>query len=110
MRKEFPAKIKVLAFKRAGGRCEGCGAFLVAGKSAFDHDNPDGLTGEPTLENCRVLCLACHGVKTGQDITNIAKAKRRERRHMGIRKDRTITAWRKFDGTIVRAPRHRGKR
>lgn len=86
-RKEFPAKVKVAAFQRANGHCENCTAKLHVGKYAFDHDNPDGLTGEPTLANCRVLCTACHAVKTRtQDVPNIAKAKRRELRHMGIKK------------------------
>jgi 5-methylcytosine-specific restriction protein A len=107
MRKEFSAKVKAEAFRRAAGRCESCTSFLVVGKFAYDHDNPDGLTGEPTLANCRVLCNACHGRKTKLDVRNIAKAKRRERNAAGIKKPRRITRWRRFDGSIVEASRER---
>jgi len=107
MRKEFSAKVKVAAFQRANGHCENCTSLLVVGKFAYDHDNPDGLTGEPTLANCRVLCNSCHGSKTKKDVANIAKAKRRERGAAGIKKKRSITRWRRFDGSIVHAERER---
>lgn len=85
-RREFPARVKVAAFERAGGACEGCGARLTVGKYHYDHDTPDGLGGAPTLENCRVLCTVCHADKTrGTDVPQIARAKRREARHLGAR-------------------------
>lgn len=84
-RREFPAKVKVLAFRRANGHCESCTAFLRVGKFHYDHVNPDAMTGEPTLENCRVLCLACHSAKTRGDITKISRAKRREAKHIGAK-------------------------
>jgi hypothetical protein len=86
-RKEFSKVVKRNAFVRANGHCEGpgCGAKLTLGKFAYDHVNPDGLTGEPTLENCMVLCDACHKVKTRQDVKHIAQAKRREDAARGIR-------------------------
>lgn len=88
MRKEFPAKIKMAAWLRSGGKCENtsCGRKLFTGDINYDHDDPDGLTGEPTLENCKVLCRGCHKIKTKSDVARIAKAKRIERRHLGIRK------------------------
>lgn len=85
MRREFSAKTKAAAYKRANGRCERCTAPLWPGKFRYDHDNPDGLTGEPTLENCVVACLACDSIKTPQDISNIARAKRRERNFIGAK-------------------------
>ena len=107
MRREFPARIKVEAFKRANGACEGCGARLTVGKYAYDHRNPDGLTGAPTVENCQVLCTICHDGKTRADTSNIAKAKRREARQLGVKKPRSITSWRRFDGTLVKKGRER---
>lgn len=83
MRREFTTKVKVAAWRRCDGRCESCTAKLYPGRFAYDHDNPDGLTGEPTLANCKVLCAACHGGKTKTDVARIAKAKRREARHVG---------------------------
>jgi len=86
MRQNFPARIKVAAFARAEGACEGCGARLTVGKYHYDHDTPDGLGGLPTLENCKVLCTVCHGIKTATgDVPAIAKAKRREAAHVGAK-------------------------
>jgi 5-methylcytosine-specific restriction protein A len=66
------------------------------------------MGGEPTLENLQVICVACDAPKTyGQDIPQIAKAKRRQARHLGIKKPRTITRWRRFGGAIVYATRER---
>jgi 5-methylcytosine-specific restriction enzyme A len=91
MRKEFSAKIKVLAFQRADGKCEGCGLPLLVGKYHYDHINADGLTGEPTLDNCAVLCSgpgSCHSLKTKVDVAHIAKAKRRMRKAIGAKQSR----------------------
>lgn len=112
-RREFPAKVKVAAFERAKGRCEGagCGAVLSVGKFHYDHAIPDGLGGEPTLDNCQVLCHACHADKTRHsDVPRIAKAKRQQYRHSGARAPgkRPIpgskrTPWRKkLNGTTER--------
>ena len=113
MRREFPARIKVAAFQRAQGACEGCGARLSVGKYHYDHDTPDGLGGAPTLENCKVLCTVCHSTKTRTgDVPAIAKAKRREARHLGARVSARpmpgsrASKWkRKMDGTVVRRER-----
>lgn len=114
MRREFSAKTKVLAFQRSGGRCEGilangkrCGLKLQTCRITFDHRIPDQLGGEPTLQNCQVLGWCCDRPKTKTDQGNIAKAKRRERKHVGIRKPRSITRWRKFNGDAVIVSRHR---
>lgn len=110
MRREFPTKVKVAAFKRADGHCESCGAKLYPGKTHYDHVIPDALGGEPVIENCEVLCTNCHGAKTAvQDIPRIAKAKRGEAKHLGARQSRNpmpgsrASRWkRKMDGSVVR--------
>jgi 5-methylcytosine-specific restriction enzyme A len=110
MRREFSKAVKIAAFQRAGGRCECCTTKLTAGKFQYDHAIADGLGGEPTLENCVVLCRACHGVKTANhDVPAIARAKRREAIHIGAKPPSRAplpfgrkSRWkRKFDGTIV---------
>lgn len=109
-RREFPKQVKRDAFLRANGRCENvsCGAFLSLGKYHYDHDIPDGLGGEPTLENCVVLCIACHRDKTStRDVPAIAKTKRIQDRQKGIKKPRTMTRWRRFDGSIREVSRER---
>jgi 5-methylcytosine-specific restriction protein A len=91
MRKEFSRSTKAAAFLRSAGFCEQehdgkrCGAKLTVGKFHYDHVNPDGLTGEPTLENCAVICVGCHLAKTKKDVADIARAKRREANHIGAK-------------------------
>lgn len=91
-RKEFPKSVKVAAVKRATRDgvtyCEGC--CLPMRKWHYDHDNPDGLTGQPTLDNCKLLCIPCHGVKTPKDVAKIARAKRREALALGVHKPPTL--------------------
>lgn len=110
MRREFSKQVKRDAFMRASGQCEGkdCGARLTLGKYHYDHIIPDGLGGEPILSNCAVLCMACHGDKTRKiDVPRIAKAKRIQDWQNGIKKPRTMTRWRRFDGSIREAGRER---
>lgn len=85
-RREFSATVRRQAWARCGGRCEGplCGGVkLFPGRFTFDHDNPDALGGEPTLENCRVLCDLCNGKKTSDDVRRIRKADRQTRAIIG---------------------------
>jgi 5-methylcytosine-specific restriction endonuclease McrA len=114
MRREFNKQVKRFAFTRANGQCEGmpygerCPVKLTLGKFHYDHVIPDGLGGEPVIENCAVLCVACHKDKTTtKDVPAIAKTKRIQDRQKGIKKPRTMTRWRRFDGSIREAGRDR---
>lgn len=110
MRREFPRAVKVAAFRRANGHCEKCTAHLYAGKFTYDHIIPDWLGGEPTLENCQVICDACDGVKTPADQSRIAKTKREHDAHIGARPQSSrpmpgsrASGWRRrMDGTTER--------
>lgn len=108
MRHEFPTKVKAAAALRAHGYCESCTRKLMTGDYHYDHDIPDQLGGQPTLENCRVLCKACHSAKTAKtDIPRIAKAKRNFNAARGIKKRSTFACSRdsrfkkKIDGSVV---------
>ena len=108
MRTEFSAKIKAAAALRANGQCDGCGRKLLAGDWHYDHTIADAIGGEATLSNCAVLCKSCHSLKTRiEDMPRIAKTKRNFRKAVGIKKERQIRAWRKFDGTPVFADKKR---
>ncbi len=108
-RREFPQKVRLAAFKRANGRCEECTCILRPGRYAYDHVLADGLGGEPTLENCRVVCDPCHGVKTANDdVPRMAKADRARKKIMDGKKSKNPipgsrgTRWKKkMDGTVV---------
>jgi 5-methylcytosine-specific restriction protein A len=109
MRREFSKQVKRDAFLRANGSCEECGARLPVAGFHYDHEIPDGLGGEPTLDNCAVRCIPCHDRKTrGKDVPAIAKMKRIRDRHQGIRKKSTFACskdspWKKrLDGSVVR--------
>lgn len=84
MRQEFPGKVRAAAFDRSGGKCEACGAKLIGSNTPrYDHRVPDAVGGQPTLENCQVLCRNCHGAKTEkQDVPAIARTKRIRRKHI----------------------------
>jgi hypothetical protein len=78
---------------------------------AFDHNIPDGLGGDNSLENCKLLCIkACHDTKTHmQDNPIMQKADRVLKKTYGVSKSRNPmpgsrgSKWkRKMDGTIVR--------
>jgi len=107
-RREFPNSVKRAARDRAAGVCEchrvpqlptfckGCGCKLGPGNIFYEHIDPDGLCGEPSLLNCAVLVKTCWRIKTnGYDIPKVAQAKRREDRHSGIAR----TTWRPMAGT-----------
>lgn len=111
-RREFSAKTKVAAFERCGGKCERCSAHLMPGKIDYDHIVPDALGGEPDLDNCAVLCRACHsapGGKTSGDITTIARTKRLKAAHIGaapksrnpLPASRSGRWKKKLDGSVV---------
>jgi hypothetical protein len=51
--------------------------------------------------------VACHKVKTKADKKIIARSNNARNNSLGIKKRRTITGWRKFNGDIVHAGRDR---
>ena len=107
-RKEFPQSVKLKAWERSGGNCEGCGSKLFPGKFQYDHTNPDASGGKPTLNNCKVLCSggkdSCHYKKTygtkstklGSDVYEIAKGKRLAKKAKGKKEKKHNWAKRPF--------------
>jgi hypothetical protein len=94
-RREFPKDVYAQIVYRAmlpSGEiaCEGCG--LVLGRKTYhvDHTIPDALF----LDKSRRLTAAdgkllgaecCHAPKTKVDVANIAEAKRREAKYLGMK-------------------------
>lgn len=83
-RTEFPLSVKKKAFARAckpdgEPKCEapGCGKVIRAGHLRYEHLQPDGLGGEPTIENCGIWCDVCADKKTfTEDNPRMQKADR----------------------------------
>ena len=83
--RHFSAKTKRAAWKRCNGRCESCTVRLRPGHIHYDHDICWELSRNSSLENCRVLCVACHETKTAErDIPTIARVRRMGDAHHGI--------------------------
>jgi 5-methylcytosine-specific restriction enzyme A len=86
-RREFPKSVRVAVIKRATKDgviyCEKCKG--LAKRFQIDHVRPDGLLGEPVLENAELICEPCWAVKNPADTTAIARAKRLEANHLGAR-------------------------
>lgn len=90
-RRNFPSSVTVEAIRRASKAngfpcCEVCGTMMKRGQWHFDHIIPDRMGGEPTLENCAVICVPCHAQKTSKDVGDIARAKRLEAKHSGAKR------------------------
>lgn len=88
-RKEFPQSVRKAAFRRCCRDglpyCEGCGN-LLRGTLIYEHVQPDGLGGEPTLENCKVHCKTCADVKTfTEDNPRMQKADRVLKKNFGLK-------------------------
>ncbi len=109
MRAEFSKRTKVIVWNRAAGQCERCTAKLYPGKYEYEYHHVLEATfsGDPTPQNCQLLCVACHEEITADRAPVIAKSNRVRDKHIGIRKPRSITRWRKFSGEIVYATRER---
>lgn len=97
-RTEFPLKVKKAAFRRccnqapegienipATPQCEGCGNELRSGGVFYEHMDPDGLGGEPTLENCQVRCGNCKVKKDKTDNKIMATADRKLKAAFGLK-------------------------
>jgi 5-methylcytosine-specific restriction protein A len=104
-RTEFSTQVRKDAWKRCGGRCEapGCGIKLMVGHFQYDHVKPDGLDGEPTLENCAVLCSAHHHKKTVEvDRPLMQKADNIRAKHFGFKPKRPWSNFRKkMSGEVI---------
>ncbi|MFY9293302.1 MAG: HNH endonuclease signature motif containing protein [Methylorubrum rhodinum] len=91
-RREFSKPVRRQARDRAAGRCEAelpngerCPCALVAGRFVYDHRVPDAMGGEPTLENCQVICRDCDRAKYPADRKVIDDTRRQRDAHDGIR-------------------------
>lgn len=107
-RTEFPQAIRKAAFARACmpdgiPKCEcpthGGEKMIRAGHLIFEHVQPDGLGGEPTLENCKCYCDVCADRKTVEDDNpRMRKADRVLKRAYGLGKKRRTIPGRRFNG------------
>lgn len=113
-RNEFSLATKKAAYERAGGICEcGCGQPFTdhpKERPHYDHILACALGGDSSLENCQVIRVCCHAVKTGDlDMQHIKKARRGEKDRANLaRAKRKIPGSKgsglrkRMDGTVVK--------
>ena len=97
-RQEFPQKVRKAAFARCcknGSKsgvpqCETCGIEVGRRNGLiYEHVQPDGLQGEPTLENCKIHCFNCADTKTHtEDNPRMSKADRVTKKEYGLMPER----------------------
>lgn len=103
----IPARVKVRLFDAAGGHCQECGRILRgADRPEYDHIVALINGGEHRESNLRVLCSWCHKEKTRSDVAEKSRVYRKRKSSI-VRRPRSITGWRRFDGSIVTVSRER---
>lgn len=98
-------------FEAHKGTCHICGQAIDGTRDRWEveHLVPYALTRDDSDGNLAPAHASCHASKTAEDVTQIAKAKRVERKHGGAHRPQTILPGskaskfkRKIDGTTVR--------
>ncbi len=103
-----PTRVRVRTFERKEGRCHRCKRkIFISDKWTCEHLTALINGGENRESNLGVTCGWCLPAKNAEDVAEKSKVYRRKKKHIGIKKPRTIRAWRKFDGTPVYAGRER---
>lgn len=103
-----PPRVRLRIFNRYGGRCYLSNRPIRPGDK-WDAEHIIALAngGENRERNLAPALQSPHKVKTTRDRQIKKKTDARRKKHIGIRKPRTITRWRKFNGDIVIAARER---
>jgi len=103
-----PPRVRARVFIRDGGVCHLSGRKIRPGeKWELEHIIALCNGGENRETNLAPALVLPHREKTKQDRRVKAKDDHVRKRHLGIKKPRTIRAWRKFDGSPVYASRQR---
>jgi 5-methylcytosine-specific restriction endonuclease McrA len=105
---KIPPRVRLRVFERHGGICHISGRRIQAGE-AWECDHIIALIngGEHRETNLAPALAAPHKAKTKLDVAQKARTTRKRQKYLGIKKPRTITRWRRFDGSIREAGRDR---
>ena len=103
-----PPRVRDRVFIRDGGVCHLSGRKIRPGeKWELEHKVALCNGGQNRESNLAPALVLPHREKTKQDRRVKAKTDKVRKRHLGIKKKRSIRAWRKFDGSPVYASRER---
>lgn len=104
----IPPRVRLRIFERHGGRCHISGRLIRAGEPwQCDHIVALANGGEHRERNLAPALTGPHREKTRADVAEKSRNYRKRSKHLGVKRTRTITRWRKFNGEIVIAPRER---
>ncbi len=105
---KIPIRVRLRVFDAHGGICHISGRRILAGDS-WDCDHICSLIngGEHRERNLAPALRDAHKTKTAEDVAEKSRVARKRKKHLGIKKPRTITRWRRFDGSIVTKDRER---
>lgn len=105
---KVPDSVKVRVFERYGGVCYLSGIKIESGMDwELEHIQALCNGGEHRESNMAPALVAPHKDKTRADRRLKAKNDRVRKKHLGLKKPRKITRWRRFDGSIREAGRER---
>jgi 5-methylcytosine-specific restriction enzyme A len=103
-----PDRVRVRVFDKFGGICQECGVKIVGKRWVCDHRKAIINGGANRESNLGPIHEACDKtIKTPNDVAEKARTYRKRKSALGVKRPRTITRWRKFDGTPVIASRER---
>ena len=103
-RRSLSTAKRLAVFLAHGGVCEFCMGKITVGQLwEISHSVPLELGGADDETNMRPAHKKCHRTHTATvDIPDIAKAKRREAKHLGAKPKKPWSKYRKrMDGTVV---------
>lgn len=84
IRRHLSPTKRLAIFERAHGRCHLCGQKIQVGeKWEVEHPIPLAIGGADDESNMAPAHVKCHTGKSADDAGNIARAKRREAKHLG---------------------------
>jgi 5-methylcytosine-specific restriction enzyme A len=105
----IPARVRLRVFERYNGKCAECGVRIAGSiRPAIDHIRAIANGGANAESNLQLLCaVPCHAKKTKRDVATKSLSYRKRLKAVGFKRSRTITKWRRFDGSIRDAGKER---
>lgn len=105
---KVPDHVRARIFEAHHGVCYLSGRKISTGeKWELEHIKALCNGGEHRESNMAPALVAPHKAKTKSDRKQKAKRDKIYKKHIGVKKPRSITRWRKFDGTPIHAGRER---
>ena len=103
-----PDRVKLRVFYAHGGMCHIAKRKIMPGEP-WDAEHVIAIIngGQNRESNLAPALRDKHPIKTAADMAEKARTYRKRKANFGMKKERTIRAWRKFDGTPVYANRQR---